>query len=163
MKRFICLAFLLLTACAGKPPVTVTPPAPAPSPAPAPVQPSRLGILDDSTGYVGGCFAGFFRPQTKFKPDGSTAWVMIDPYDSTGEIQFDGRHLILKRVSSSGNEEQGGVHDRYTSKEADLKAELDYTMTGTDEEGTHVLEGTLTISTADWHEALSLEGQSSCF
>ena len=163
MKRLVCLAFLLLTACAGTPPATVAPTSPAPPPTPAPVQPSRIGILDNSTGYVGDCFAGFFRRETKLKPDGSTAWVVIDPFDGTGELQIDDHHLILQRVSSTGNPEHERVRDRYTSPDAGLTADLDYAMTSTDAEGVHLLEGTLTVTAADWHETLSLDGQSSCF
>ena len=161
MKRLVCLAFLLLTACAGTPPATVVPPA-APPPALAPAQPSRIGILDDSTGYVGDCFAGFFRPQTQYKADGSMAWVMIDPFDGTGELQVDDHHLVLQRLSSSGDAEKGPVHDRYTSADTGLTADLTYTLKSTDEDGLHLLEGTLTVTAADWHETLNLSGQSSC-
>lgn len=164
MKRLVCLAFLLLTACATTPPAPVAPPSPAPPvPAPAPAQSSRIGVLDDSTGYVGDCFAGFFRADAKFKTDGSMAWVMIDPFDGTGELQVDNRHLILQRVSSSGDPGHGPVRDRYTTADKDLTADLTYTMTATDSDGVHLLEGTLTVTTAHWQEALPLDGQSSCF
>ena len=163
MKRLVCLAFLLLTACATRPPADVIPIEPLPAPgSPGPAQPSHIGILDDSTGYVGDCFAGFFRPQTQHKPDGSMAWVMIDPFDGTGELQVDDRHLILQRISSSGDPAKGPVHDRYSSAEAGVTADLHYSLISTDQDGLHLLEGTLTVTAADWHETLNLSGQSSC-
>ena len=151
---------LLLSACATVPPVAQ---APVAIPAPPP-PPSRLGTLDNSTGYVGDCFAGFFRPDAAKKADGSTAWVLIDPFDGTGEVQLDGHHLILKRTASTGEIGKIGakIHDHYHGASPQLDIDLDYTNLKKDSQGVFILEGDISLSAGSHSEKVHVKGHAAC-
>ncbi|HVZ29203.1 MAG TPA: hypothetical protein VG839_02335 [Asticcacaulis sp.] len=146
-------ACALLSACAASPGGNL---------APTPEKGSHIGILDDNMNYVGDCFAGFFWPDREFKSDGSRNWVFVDPYNGTAELQFDGRHLILKRTSHKGSEDNGQVRNRYINTDPQLLVELDYKVTDADPDGARFYDGQLRVKSAYGLEVLNLKGAGGC-
>ncbi|MDC7677357.1 hypothetical protein [Asticcacaulis machinosus] len=148
MKRLLLLPLLLLSACVSGPQTSTNI--------------SRVSVLVPGEGYVGGCFAGFFRPDNEFKADKTRAWIFVDPYDGTADIRFNRQYVKLSVASSSGSEDEKRVRKTFISSSPELKADLDYTVTNVDEEGWLTLVGMLKVESEGHSEVIAVKGMGGC-
>ena len=148
MKSLWLLPLLLLSACVSGP---KTPP-----------PHSHVSVLVPGEGYVGGCFAGFFRPDNEYNADKTRAWIFVDPYDGTADIRFDGQYLKLTSVASNGSENQGHVRKKFIASRPKLQVQLDYKVTSTNDEGWNSLTGTLKVTSDGKSEVIAVKGMGGC-